>query len=189
MADELLAAPAGGGGKHQLVAFEDADPGGVDPEKGRRLLDHVRQHGLRIELRSQQAARPRELLRQSPRAAFRLERLGPLDRGLCRIGQLLRDLDVFVRERMRLREEDERECGELRSRHRDGHGKERGGRLHEGSFRAAEAVVFLKARGGEHPPLTCRVLERFGARRTPLREHACERVRQLVASAELEAAR
>ena len=91
--DRVRGCPAGGGGTRveqvvgqfsarraddELVVLEETDDGGVGPEQSRRLSNDLVEDRRRIELRSEQRARARKLLRQPPCTALALVELAPL---------------------------------------------------------------------------------------------------------------
>src|SRR3989440_4050851 len=135
----------------ELVLLQDADRARLGADEPRRLLDDLVEDRGGIELGREQAARPRELLRQRPRRALRLEELRSLEGAPRRSGEVARELEILVLERAALGGEDEDEPAGLAARPLEGHGEHRAAAA-PGCERApvvAEAVVVGETRSGE----------------------------------------
>ena len=110
------------------------------------MLDDLLEHRVRIELRREQAAHARELLRERARAALRLVQLAALERSAHRVRELLRELEIVVGEAMLLREEDEDDAAALAARRLERHGEQRlvAGLARERLPLVTEAVVLRR---------------------------------------------
>ena len=82
----------------EFVTVERGQCSGVDVEQRHRLGHHRLEHRHRIELGREQAACSRELLRQGARAALRLEQPTAVERTPGGTRDLLRELEVVLRE-------------------------------------------------------------------------------------------
>ena len=135
----------------ELVSLEQAQYGGVGQQQlGRPLRDLVQQRG-RVELRGEQAARPRELLRERARPPLALEKVTALQRPSGGAGQVAGELEVVVGETVLLGEEDEHERGVVLARRLDRRGQQRlvAGLLGHAPPRRPKAVVICQRRRDE----------------------------------------
>src|SRR5439155_199742 len=76
----------------QLLAIEQAEGGSLRVEERRRLLHDLVEHGRRVELAREQAARARQLLRKRTGSALGLEQLASVEGPAGGVGQVARTL-------------------------------------------------------------------------------------------------
>ncbi len=105
--------------------------------------DDLLEDRVRVELAGDERPGPRELLGDRAVAPLGLEQLRSLEGSSSCSGEVVRELDLVVRERLLLREEDEPDAGLLTPRRLHGHGQERleARRLAESAPVVSETVV------------------------------------------------
>ena len=145
-----------------------------------RLLDDLVEHRGRVELGGEQAAGPRELLRQRPRASLRLEQLASLEGSSRRACEVERQLEVVLAEDALLREEDDAEAGTLLPGRRDRHGEQGVVALAVGGSPPGlgEPLVAGELRRSKHAPLFRRTRQEAVALLDPVRQRRREPLRQ-----------
>ena len=93
----------------ELVALEHADRARVGMHEVGRLLHDLVENRGRVELGREEPAGARQLLRERARALLAFEQLASLERAARRVGEMMSELEVVVRERPLVREQDDDE--------------------------------------------------------------------------------
>ena len=173
-------------GEDELVVLDEADRRRVHADERHGLAHDLVEHRRRVELGREHRGRAGELLRQRAGAALVFEDEAPLERSPRRAGEVVRELEVVVRDVTLVREEHEHDRdaalpvqdgnGEHRARTRDRRGEPE---------RLGEAVVVAERGRGEDPSARDRLGQRSLEGEAP-RELGDEGLRQVAAARERE---